>query len=59
MTDETLKPCPFCGEKVQLEIDGDLGYRQVRCQHCGAQGPIEVKEGDHVKQWNSWEEFRR
>jgi len=46
MSDEDLKPCPFCGnsEISSGECLGEdhLGrkYKQTGCQKCGAFGPI-------------------
>jgi len=35
-----LKPCPFCGEKKELEghLTGDDEWT-IRCRNCGAIGP--------------------
>ena len=30
------RPCPWCGESIELEVDGSYF---VRCQTCGACGP--------------------
>lgn len=37
-----LSPCPFCGDRDELETDDDGGSNVdvfVRCHGCGAQGP--------------------
>lgn len=37
---EKLKPCPFCGEKKDLEFEKDSnGNWTVECACCGAIGP--------------------
>lgn len=37
MSDETLKPCPFCGSSDSLHADSSGAY--VACAGCGATGP--------------------
>lgn len=36
-----LQPCPFCGERIVLEIVDLVGEagRAVMCQKCGGRGP--------------------
>lgn len=34
MADE-LKPCPFCGEKVQICYGTDYTVSGIRCGNCG------------------------
>ena len=31
-----LKPCPFCGEKENIEIKKDEHRFNLRCNNCGA-----------------------
>lgn len=48
MSDLELKPCPFCGHKLD-DNDAYKGYfgASVRCPHCGATGPNMVPR----KEW--------
>lgn len=50
------RPCPWCGEKIELEIRalGDEEYDEchVRCINCGAMGPEADNIIDAIKQWN-------
>ena len=54
MTDK-LKPCPFCGQQVDIVKDDDIYLYRVRCngtQTC----PIFIytdTEEDAIKAWNT------
>jgi Lar family restriction alleviation protein len=43
MTDQTLKPCPFCGSVPEIESSLtriDFGRRlRIECIECGSAGP--------------------
>lgn len=36
MTNESLKPCPFCGEKAEIETNEDGSKVHVVCSSCYA-----------------------
>lgn len=36
MTNESLKPCPFCGEKAEIETNEDGSKVHVVCSLCYA-----------------------
>jgi len=44
MSEELLKPCPFCGNEQLLQFDND-----VVCNDCGCTGPNEDFSGG----WNT------
>lgn len=51
---ENLKPCPFCGRKVEM-IRGPLfGLAMIYCNKCGCRVSFEENEGtdDAAKMWN-------
>lgn len=49
---EALLGCPFCGEH-DLEIGHNIaGGYCVRCNECGAHGPIATSEERARKWWN-------
>jgi len=56
MTNEKLKPCPFCGT-TWTGLDTDLGgvhYRGfVFCDNCGAQGPL-ADTRTKEEAWDLW-----
>lgn len=55
MTDDTLKPCPFCGNRhpmIEGEVMGDDVIVYVRCQACGGSGAP-----SHVRLLNGIEQF--
>lgn len=35
---DELKPCPFCGKKIEIKIDG--GYSWGECESCGSTTPV-------------------
>jgi hypothetical protein len=54
--DETIKPCPFCGGKAEINL-GDFGERYVTCadDNCGGRlgsGIWFTSEIDAVRVWN-------
>lgn len=53
MTD--LKPCPFCGEKADVEFDelGGTNWHTVMCSACYATGPEEEGYDNAVTAWNT------
>ena len=46
---EELKPCPFCGA-TGLELFH--AYRFMKCEKCGAEGPVENAEHNAIEIWN-------
>ena len=56
MSEPKLKPCPFCGESVQMVIAPMMGTRAFVCNGCGAD--VMFYGADHdldkfIKKWNS------
>lgn len=55
-----LKPCPFCGEKNNIDCV-DCGITTgtikgfVKCQNCGATICSTHEYVDAIKLWNRWE----
>lgn len=54
-----LKPCPFCGEKDDIDygiMSGTMkGFDYVQCQNCGAEINAINKDGQciaAIKLWN-------
>lgn len=40
MTDQNVKPCPFCGGKKVTIAEGDsFRWRKAVCDNCGATAP--------------------
>lgn len=53
MTERQLRPCPFCGADDGLHAQFlDFGMWAVKCDVCGASGPIEVGEAKAAGEWN-------
>ena len=59
MTDEYLKPCPFCGETEEIKEDGAgiLGTSEgfsnwVVCETCGGCGPVLDDNAQAAEAWN-------
>jgi Lar family restriction alleviation protein len=54
MTEEEIKPCPFCGSKATYTV-GNKQYRitdLVMCTKCDATIEVEDDPGSALKQWN-------
>lgn len=56
---EQIKPCPFCGEKAEIESwspsDGyqrNDWYWKISCNQCNLE-MIEVQKEDVIRQWNT------
>lgn len=47
-----LWPCPFCGEKTELQPVSRPAEHFVACLECGAEGPITDNEAEAVDLWN-------
>ena len=50
---ELMKPCPFCGRKVEtssLEFDG-IGIRKLEVD-CSCGASIQIESGDVISSWN-------
>lgn len=54
---ETLKPCPFCGEKTRLEVVSSMQERWsmkvIRCHSCECMGPDGGNAKGAVSTWNN------
>jgi len=50
-----LECCPFCGEKMKLELHGAIGDDDwyIQCQTCTATGPFGEDKEIAVAQWNN------
>ena len=50
---QKLKPCPFCGEKEDIEV---FWYSpssvSVSCSHCNCYGPYKEIPEFAIKAWN-------
>lgn len=66
MSDDKLKPCPFCGgvDVRPMPQDCSCGLKRgilyVRCYACGSNGPVD--EDRAVSQWNNaryWKVIRQ
>ena len=57
MSDERIKPCPFCGGEAEM-----MGYKRywVACMECGAEraGAHETK-AEAIKTWNTRKPMER
>ncbi len=53
MSEKIDAPCPFCGEKIRMEI-GELLINcvVVICNECGANGPIRSTPSLAIRAWN-------
>ena len=45
-----LKPCPFCGKKVDVKHLGDCFY--VRCDWCYIETSTHKIEQEAIRDWN-------
>ncbi|MFA5053900.1 MAG: Lar family restriction alleviation protein [Parcubacteria group bacterium] len=53
MSEETLKPCPFCGSTaIRLTRSGWLDAYYVVCEKCRARGGYSQDENCAVEGWN-------
>lgn len=56
MTEEKLKPCPFCGaEANHWPYGGDYHNEYINCSKCDAQigEPVSWPAKEVIKQWNT------
>lgn len=51
MSNEELKPCPFCGSGAQL--NDCLGDYWVTCNLCNASANMYSGEENAIKAWNT------
>ena len=51
MTEQKLKPCPFCGGEASIYVAHDDGY-YVCCDECGCCLPVYNMEQDAIREWN-------
>lgn len=54
MTEQKLKPCPFCGNTdigINRKPYSMLHYSF--CDECGTTGPLGLGEKDAIKKWNT------
>lgn len=51
MTEQKLKPCPFCGGEASIYVAYDDGYC-VCCDECGCCLPVYNTEEDAIREWN-------
>ncbi len=54
MSEPKLKPCPFCGESVQMLIAPMMGTRAFVCNGCGADVMFYGAERDTKKAAEKW-----
>lgn len=49
-----LKPCPFCGAKVEVVKDFDFGFEgySVWCEKCRSQSAVYDSPTDAIEAWN-------
>lgn len=53
MTDEQLKPCPFCGCTTSPELKGNgIGDNWLECVECGASTRLREDGAGSTKDWN-------
>jgi Lar family restriction alleviation protein len=55
MTDEELKPCPFCGSTdLHHHLEGTTPHPAwaIYCRYCGARSRYD-DAGDHISAWNT------
>lgn len=48
-----LKPCPFCGEKDNIEVFVKYDDCFIACTKCCANGPYKHTEEEAVEAWNT------
>ena len=53
-----LKPCPFCGEKEDIDygiFNGTLkGFDYIQCQNCGAEINAIYKNEQYISATRAW-----
>lgn len=65
MTDETLKPCPYCGGVARITFTGILPdvWWEVACSDgcasVGKQGAEKPTKAVVCERWNSWQHAGR
>ena len=52
MTNEKLKPCPFCGGEAKLEASSAFPTYYVRCDCCGV-STLANRQDQVVDEWNT------
>ena len=54
MSEQKLKPCPFCGGEAKLKIIpkyyGDIYW--VKCEECNAETPSDFEKDEAIEAWN-------
>jgi len=50
MSEEELKPCPFCGNTNLHHTETSI-FHAVWCKDCGAM--VDIDDGDAIKLWNT------
>lgn len=54
---DEAETCPFCDADAvsqPVAIPGGAGFR-VKCERCGATGPLGASEADAISRWNTRE----
>ena len=49
---EKLLPCPFCGDEVELDSNGDCDFFWVGCCKCGVEQHGCDEAVDAIRRWN-------
>ena len=55
MTEQKLKPCPFCGGKARIERTdciGSINYHYGYCIQCGARTDEYATKKGAIEAWN-------
>ena len=58
----STKPCPFCRQGVLTFVKSTIAtnskfdgtHIQLRCDYCGASGPMASNHDKAVEKWNAW-----
>jgi len=50
---ETIKPCPFCGDRVFAVEATEMMGGYVKCPSCGTEGPVADSTAESVSAWNT------